>query len=162
MFENKKIELHTEVFNIKDLVDEVMNTMKLQFDKQQANTSFTAKGGNFMLSADRLHIMSVIYNLLDNALKYSKDHPQINVSLESKEQYIELSVQDNGIGIPAAYKDKVFDKFFRVPTGNRHNTKGYGLGLSYVAHIVSSHNGFIRLESEEGKGSTFIIRLPLA
>jgi len=162
MFESENIELHTESLNIKDLVENAMSTMKLQFDKQHAVTSFTVKGDNFILSADKLHIMSVVYNLLDNALKYSKGNPHIDVSLESQEQYAELRIKDNGIGIPAAYQEKVFDKFFRVPTGNRHNTKGYGLGLSYVAHIVRSHNGSIRLESEEGKGSIFIVRLPLA
>jgi two-component system phosphate regulon sensor histidine kinase PhoR len=100
--------------------------------------------------------------LLDNALKYSIENPVIKVSVNDLKQYLELRVADNGIGIAPEYKRKIFDQFFRVPSGNRHNIKGYGLGLSYVNEIVSSHQGYIEVESEPGKGSTFIVRLPFA
>ena len=160
MFEKKEIELKKEWFDCRELAEEVMNTMKLQFEKYYATISLKTEGDNFLIEADRLHITSVIYNLLDNALKYSKEKPVIQVRLKSKEQHIELSVEDNGIGIPAEYKSKIFDKFFRVPTGNRHDAKGYGLGLSYVSEVVKRHHGFITVESEPGRGSIFTAYIP--
>ena len=118
------------------------------------------EGNNFIVEADKLHITSVIYNLLDNALKYSKENPVIDVHLKSTREFLEFSVSDNGIGIPPAYKEKVFDKFFRVPTGDKHNIKGYGLGLSYVNEVVKRHHGNVAVESELGKGSTFTAKFP--
>lgn len=160
MFENKAIELNKEWFDIKILIDEVVKTMKLQFDKHHAKVNTTAVGDNFLLFADKLHITSVVYNLLDNALKYSKDNPEIDIQITANPHDISFSITDNGIGIPAAYKDKVFDKFFRVPAGNVHNTKGYGLGLSYVSQVVQKHEGQITVQSDLGKGSIFKVQLP--
>jgi two-component system phosphate regulon sensor histidine kinase PhoR len=104
--------------------------------------------------------VSVIFNLLDNALKYSSGQPHIRIGVKGGPSQVHLSVTDSGIGIPAEYQGKVFEKFFRVPTGNVHNAKGYGLGLSYVSYVIKKHQGSIKLQSEEGKGSTFIITLP--
>lgn len=160
VFEKKEIELKKEWFDCRQLADEVMNSMKLQFEKCHAKVNLETEGDNFTIEADKLHITSVIYNLLDNALKYSKENPVITVRLKAKEQHIELSVEDNGIGIPAEYKGKVFDKFFRVPTGDKHNAKGYGLGLSYVSEVIKRHHGFITVDSEFGKGSIFTAYIP--
>ncbi|MBL7742248.1 MAG: HAMP domain-containing histidine kinase [Chitinophagaceae bacterium] len=162
MFEKKEIELKKEQFDCKHLVEEVMNSMKLQFDKYHAKVKLHTEGDNFIIDADKLHITSVIYNLLDNALKYSKGDPVIDVKLSSCPEYIEFSVSDNGIGIEPAYREKIFDKFFRVPAGDKHNTKGYGLGLSYVAEVIRRHHGQLRVESELGKGSTFIAKVPFS
>lgn len=160
MFEKKEIALKKDQFDLLQLVSEVMTSMKLQFDKQKAVVHLEPAGNNFMIIADRLHITSVIYNLLDNALKYSDALPQILVRLVAHADYVELKVTDNGIGIAHAFQAKIFDQFFRVPTGDQHNTKGYGLGLSYVNHIVKRHHGFIEVESEPGVGSTFTVKLP--
>jgi len=160
VFENKEIELKKEWFDCKQLVEEVINTMKLQFEKTNAQVRFETEGEKFLIEADKLHISSVIYNLLDNALKYSKEDPQIDVCLRSKAEHIELSVTDNGIGIANEYKEKIFNKFFRVPSGDHHNTKGYGLGLSYVSNIAKRHQGFITVETELSKGSKFTVYLP--
>jgi two-component system phosphate regulon sensor histidine kinase PhoR len=159
MFENKEIELKYELMDMKDLVQEVTSSMRLQFEKHKAIVELTDEGDTHM-EGDRLHLVSVIYNLLDNAIKYSKGAPNINIHLSGNEHSLQLKVKDGGIGVPAEYKEKIFEKFFRVPTGNVHNAKGYGLGLSYVAHVIEKHKGFIRVESEEGFGSTFIISLP--
>jgi two-component system phosphate regulon sensor histidine kinase PhoR len=113
-----------------------------------------------MIKADRLHITSVIYNLLDNALKYSKANPSIHIDLASLPLTIEMSITDNGIGIPPEYQKKIFDKFFRVPTGDTHNVKGYGLGLSYVAYIIQRHKGMIEVESQPGIGTRLTTKLP--
>jgi two-component system phosphate regulon sensor histidine kinase PhoR len=160
MFEKNEMELKKEQFDYRQLVEEVMNSMKLQFEKYHAKVNLHTEGENFIVEADKLHITSVVYNLLDNALKYSKENPVIDVQLTATPESIGLSVSDNGIGIEPAYKEKIFDKFFRVPTGDKHNIKGYGLGLSYVAEVIKRHHGNIQVESELGKGSTFTARFP--
>jgi signal transduction histidine kinase len=161
MFEKKQLELNKEPFDLKELLTETMAIMRLQFEKHKAAVSFVCEEGSYMLEADKLHITSVIYNLLDNALKYSPGKPAIQVKLSAtNEHQLQLDIIDNGMGIASQHQSRIFEKFFRVPTGNQHNIKGYGLGLSYVAEVVKSHNGSIRLHSEEGKGSTFSILLP--
>ena len=160
MFENKEIALQKESFDLLQLTQEVMASMKLQFEKQNAIVTLETNGNNFVIEADKLHISSVIYNLLDNALKYSKEVPEIDIYLTSHQQHVSLKVSDKGIGIPREYRGKIFEKFFRIPGGDRHNIKGYGLGLSYVNHILHKHMGFIEVKSELGKGSTFIVNIP--
>ena len=159
MFEKKEIELKYEYFDLKSLVDEVVSSMKLQIEKYHAIVSVQTEG-NTSLQGDKLHLLSVIFNLLDNALKYGNGNIAVKFSLKEKADQLELSVSDNGIGIPPEYREKVFEKFFRVPAGDTHNTKGYGLGLSYVAHVIQKHNGKIEVESQQGLGTKFVITLP--
>ena len=159
MFEKKEIELKYELLDLKAVVDEVVSSMKLQIEKHHATVSVNAEGDT-SLQGDKLHLLSVVFNLLDNALKYGNGNIAVKFELKEKENEVELSVADNGIGISPEYKDKVFEKFFRVPLGNTHNTKGYGLGLSYVSHVVQKHKGKIAVESQPGLGSKFIITLP--
>jgi two-component system phosphate regulon sensor histidine kinase PhoR len=162
LFENKQIELKPERIDLPALAAEVMASMKLSFEKAGAVVQLSCEGEGLFVQADRMHMRSVITNLLDNALKYSRECPMLAIGVSRKGDYVGLSVADNGIGIPAAYREKVFEKFFRVPSDDVHNIKGYGLGLSYVHHIVTRHEGQITVESKEGKGSTFIIQLPAA
>ena len=103
---------------------------------------------------------SVVFNLLDNALKYSNTAPLINLDLQEKDNSVQLSVKDNGIGILPDFQKRIFEKFFRVPVGDRHNAKGYGLGLSYVAQVAEKHHGHVEVQSKPGNGATFIIYLP--
>lgn len=159
MFEKKEIELRYEPLNMKEIVDEVVASLKLQIEKHRAEVSADTIGDTG-LQGDRLHLQSVVFNLLDNALKYSNDRPEVKIAIEEKGNNIELSVADNGIGIAPEYKDRVFEKFFRVPAGNIHNTKGYGLGLSYVAHVVEKHKGKIDAENLPGGGAKFTVTLP--
>jgi two-component system phosphate regulon sensor histidine kinase PhoR len=159
MFEKKEIELKYEPVDLKDIVDEVVSSMRLQIEKHHANVSVNTEG-NTSLDGDRLHLLSVIFNLLDNALKYGNGNIAVKFDLKEKGNELELSVSDNGIGISQEYKERIFEKFFRVPAGNTHNTKGYGLGLSYVAHVIRKHKGEITVESQPGLGSKFIITLP--
>ncbi len=160
MFENRAPELKHENFDLAALVREVMQTMQLQLEKQHAQTSFTLKGNDFMICADRLHIASVMYNLVDNAIKYSRENSVIDLSITAENNFFTVKVADNGIGIDSAYRDKIFEKFFRVPHGNMHNVKGYGLGLSYAAHITRLHGGSIHAESNGAHGTAFVIKLP--
>ncbi len=159
MLEKKEIELKYEGLNLKDIVDEVISSMRLQIEKYHATVLVTVDGDT-KLKADRLHLLSVVFNLLDNALKYSNAQPSINVELKEKADDIEMNIIDNGIGISPEYRNKIFEKFFRVPTGDTHNAKGYGLGLSYVSHVVQKHNGKISFESQPGIGTKFTITLP--
>jgi two-component system phosphate regulon sensor histidine kinase PhoR len=138
-----------------------MTSMRLQFEKHQAKVRFMAgPAGKFDLCGDKLHFTSVVFNLLDNALKYTRSDPKVLINLHQEPDYLLLSVADNGIGIPEDYKDRIFEKFFRVPTGDHHNVKGYGLGLSYVAYVIQRHGGEINVRSEEGIGSQFKIKIP--
>lgn len=162
MFEKHQVELKEETVDLAALVKEVVNSMKLQFEKYKAKVNVQLHGYRFDIEADRLHVTSVLFNLLDNALKYSKENPSIHVELKEENERIELSITDNGIGIPAEFHKKIFDKFFRVPAGDTHNVKGYGLGLSYVAYVIQRHYGSIEVESQRGIGSRFIIKLPAA
>ena len=116
--------------------------------------------GDTSLEGDRLHLVSVLFNLLDNALKYSRDRPSITIAIKENGPHLQLTVADTGIGIPPEYHSRIFEKFFRVPHGNVHDAKGYGLGLSYVAHVVEQHQGTIEVQSQEGAGSRFVITLP--
>ncbi len=161
MFEKNQLELKNEPINISTLVNEVVRSMQLQFEKEHADVAIQLHGTQFTINGDKLHITSVLYNLLDNALKYSKENPAISITITDKGEAVQLAVADNGIGIGPAYKQKIFEKFFRVPHGDTHNIKGYGLGLSYVAQVVQEHGGTINVSSEEGKGSTFVVTFPV-
>jgi two-component system phosphate regulon sensor histidine kinase PhoR len=159
MFEKKEVDLKYEPVNIKDVVEEVVSSMKLQIEKNHATVTVNQEGDT-SLQGDRLHLVSVIYNLLDNALKYGNGSTEIKIEMKESGDQVMLTISDNGIGIPHEYKDKVFEKFFRIPSGDKHNTKGYGLGLSYVAHVIKKHKGKIEVESQQAVGTKFIITLP--
>ncbi|MEI6263948.1 MAG: ATP-binding protein [Sphingobacteriia bacterium] len=162
MFESDRIVLDKEWFNVDQLIAETIQSMQPLFDKQNAEIHFSNSEGPVNIFADKLHISSVVYNLLDNALKYSGLNAIIRISLSTPlNNIVEISITDNGIGIDNTFQKKIFEKFFRVPTGDTHNVKGYGLGLSYVSHIVKQHQGLIEVESLLGKGSTFTVRFPI-
>jgi two-component system phosphate regulon sensor histidine kinase PhoR len=161
-FEQNGLDLITEEVDLAGIIEEVLTSMKLMFEKQNATVAFHKHGLNFFVKGNAEHLTNAVYNLIDNALKYSKPGCTITIGLSHTNRQVILSVEDNGIGIPAEYQDKIFEKFFRVPQGDVHNAKGYGLGLSYVANVVKRHEGTIRIESEPGKGSRFIIAMPSA
>jgi two-component system, OmpR family, phosphate regulon sensor histidine kinase PhoR len=162
IFENKGIGFEPEPVDMLKTVDQILHSMKLVFEKQKAHVRFERRGDSFTIVGGSVHLTNVIYNLLDNALKYSGSDPHITITLEEDQHHVVLRVADKGIGIPGEYTRKIFDKFFRVPTGDVHNVKGYGLGLSYVQAVVRSHNGSIDVSSRPGEGSTFTISLPKA
>ncbi len=159
-FENNGVEHNAEPVELDKIIDQVLGSLKLVFERHQAKVSFTKEGSDFQLLGSSIHLTSVVYNLLDNALKYSKETPEIEIQLKEISNELILIVKDHGIGISSEYRKKVFEKFFRVPTGDVHNIKGYGLGLSYVESVIKSHKGSISIESEIGKWSAFTIRLP--
>jgi signal transduction histidine kinase len=159
-FENNGIEFNAEAVELDKIIDQVLGSLKLVLERQHAKISFSKEGTDFQLLGSSIHLTSVIYNLLDNALKYSKEIAEIKIELKATTDKLILIISDRGIGIAPEYRKKVFEKFFRVPTGDVHNIKGYGLGLSYVESVIKSHKGTIVVESEVGKGSCFKIILP--
>lgn len=159
---NEEVQYAREPVHLEKVIQSVLDSMKLVFEKNEAIVNFGKEGDDFTVNGDEDHLTGVIYNLLDNALKYVEKIPLINVQLKTLANEIEIRIQDNGMGIPNEYQKKVFDKFFRVPTGNVHDTKGYGLGLSYVKQVVSAHHGTIAIDSDKDKGSIFTIRIPKA
>jgi len=159
-FENQEIVIEKKPVDLRAVTQQVLDSLQLLFEKNKAHVSLEATGNSFVLDGEASHLTNVIYNLLDNALKYSPNEPTIKVLLQENADHIALTVQDNGLGIPSEYKTKIFEKFFRVPTGDVHNIKGYGLGLSYVSSVIKAHGGTVDVESEPGKGSNFTLTLP--
>ena len=160
MFEQDKVDMKLEIVDLNTLITDGIASMKLQFEKYKANVTTEFSNGDHLILADRIHITGVLYNLLDNALKYSTEPPEIMICISKKAGDILLSIADNGKGIPSELKERIFEKFFRVPHGDAYDARGYGLGLSYVQHVIKQHKGSIMVESELGKGSNFIITIP--
>lgn len=160
LFEKKEPQLKLESFDMNELIEDVLRSMKLQFDKFSAHVNFESEGANFFIKGDKIHLTNVVYNLIDNALKYSKEKPVIELLLKNKNNQLQLVVKDQGIGISQDLKNKIFDKFFRVPQGDQHDVKGYGLGLSYVSGVIKKHHGDIQVNSQINEGTSFTISLP--
>ncbi|MBU1008600.1 MAG: HAMP domain-containing histidine kinase [Bacteroidetes bacterium] len=153
--------LQLENIDLHEVINESVASKSLQAKKKDGQISAELQAERTIIRGDRVHMTNVVLNLLDNALKYTEGVPDIAVRSRSIPNAIEFSVQDNGIGISKQNQKRIFEKLYRVPTGNIHNVKGFGLGLSYVKAIVEKHGGTVHLDSEPKKGSTFYIRLPL-
>ena len=149
----KSLDFHELLFEVKDTFDfnQLVNGGKISIEN---NASI------FVIQADPIHITNVVYNLLDNAVKYCTSQPEIIISTKTEKKYLVVEIKDNGIGIRKEYLKMIFDKFYRVATGNIHDIKGFGLGLFYVKLIINEHNGTIDVKSKVGEGSTFTIKLP--
>lgn len=161
IFDRGKIKLKLKLADINDLVLSVINNFTIQVDKLGGKISGELNASKSELKIDTIHFTNVISNLVDNAVKYSPEKPEILVSTENRNGKLLIKVRDNGIGIKKEDQKRIFEKFYRVPTGNIHNVKGFGLGLSYVKKIVEEHQGTITLKSELNKGTEFEICLPL-
>lgn len=152
--------MQPERVSLKSIVDEVTQSMQIRFKQMNAQISIDTEGFDFDIVADRLHVQGVLINLIDNSLKYVEVSPKIAIKLFEESSRVILTVSDNGIGIPEEYISKIFDKFFRVPTQNRHNVKGYGLGLSYAAMVMKQHKGTISVENNKDAGCKFTLTFP--
>jgi two-component system phosphate regulon sensor histidine kinase PhoR len=161
IFDHGQLKLKTEEINIHDLIETVAQNFLLQIEKRDGRLEFLPEAEESVVQGDTMHLTNVVSNLIENAIKYTKQVPRISIATRNENDFIIISVSDNGIGISKEDQKRIFDKFYRVPTGNVHNVKGFGLGLSYVKLIVEHHHGTIRLKSEPGKGSRFDIHLPL-
>lgn len=152
--------LHKEMTDMHEVLTEVVRNIGIQIEIKDGQIVKEFNAINSIVEIDRMHLVNVVQNLLDNANKYTPVKPQIIVATRDSTNGLVLSIQDNGIGISKAHQKKIFDKLYRVPEGNIHNFKGFGLGLSYVKTVVESHGGFIKLESELKKGTKFEVFLP--
>jgi len=161
-FDGEQQKMESEQIDLKSLIDQTMKSMNLQFKNNGVNPHYEVHGSNFRIDGDKVHITNVLYNLLDNAIKYSDKNPQIELILSEKEKSIQLEVKDQGEGIEEEYHSKIFDRFFRIPTNNIHDVKGHGIGLHYVKEVLERHEGNIEVVSSKGNGSSFIIKLPKA
>jgi two-component system phosphate regulon sensor histidine kinase PhoR len=162
-FEKMEVKISKERLLAREWIAEVVHSVKPLSEAKKAAIVIDIRPEELSLFADKNHICSVLQNLLENAIKYADSNKsllEINIVAWEEEGIFYLKVKDNGIGIAAQYQGKVFDKFFRVPTGDQHDTKGYGLGLSYVKEIIRLHQGAVILESELKSGTTFTISIP--
>jgi two-component system phosphate regulon sensor histidine kinase PhoR len=146
--------------NVHDLIHQAVGSVKLAVDKKGGQIFTDLHATDDRIIADRTHVQNVIYNLLDNAVKYTPGVPEIRIITKDAPNAFEFIIKDNGIGISRENSRRIFEKLYRVPTGNVHDVKGFGLGLSYVKAIVDKHGGQVWVESEPGNGSEFHVRLP--
>jgi two-component system phosphate regulon sensor histidine kinase PhoR len=158
--DRENLALKSETVDLHALIPEVTSAFLLQVNERKGTLRTELKAARHAITGDPVHLTNVLFNLVDNAIKYSAERVDVMIATSSDAEGIELRVQDHGIGISRDDQRHVFERFYRVPTGNVHNVKGFGLGLHYVQQIVHAHHGTIRLRSEPGKGSTFILRLP--
>jgi len=156
-----ELHLHKENCDMHELIAEAASSKKLQADQKLGQLRVELNAEQTLIEGDKIHLKNVVLNLLDNAIKYAEHAPEIIIRTRNIPHALEISVQDNGPGISKANQKRIFEKLYRIPTGNIHNVKGFGLGLSYVKSIVEQHGGTINLNSELKKGTIFYIRLPL-
>jgi two-component system phosphate regulon sensor histidine kinase PhoR len=161
IFDRGRIRLKKKKTDINDLVHNVISNFDLQVRDRAGSITGEFSAENAVMEVDPVHITNVISNLVDNAIKYSKKAPEIRISTSNRNGELVIQVADSGIGIKKEDQRRIFEKFYRVPTGNVHNVKGFGLGLSYVKKIVEEHRGTVKLKSEVNKGTEFEIAIPV-
>ncbi|MBN1199902.1 MAG: HAMP domain-containing histidine kinase [Bacteroidales bacterium] len=160
VLEKGEMKMHLERIDLHSIIRDVIKSIRIQVEIKDGEIHTNLRAKPSILEGDRVHLTNLVYNLLDNATKYTPRKPEIRVTTENSTHGITLSVYDNGTGISKQEQKKIFDKLYRIPTGNIHNVRGFGLGLSYVKAIVGVHRGKITVESEINKGSVFRIYLP--
>ena len=156
-----QIKMNIELLDMHELIRKITDSFALMVNSSNGTLNMALNADNHLIFGDRTHLTNTITNLIENGIKYSSNSPEILINTLSDDKNFIISVSDKGVGIPQKSITKIFDNFYRVPHGNIHNVKGYGLGLGYVKKIVHLHHGRIEVQSEEGKGSTFTIYLPL-
>lgn len=160
--ERQEIKLNLQKLNAHDIIHKVADNLSLQIQEREGTLALKLAAHNHVIDADDVHFSNIIFNLLDNAIKYSKERPKIEVETVNQNGMLAIRVKDNGIGMNKETQARVFEKFYRAHTGNLHNVKGFGLGLSYVKAIAEAHGGKVKVDSTPGRGSTFTVFFPLA
>lgn len=160
VFDREDTNIRLNSIRMNEIIDDVLDSMKIQSENKNAIIQFHNTSSNSSILGDSIHLTNVVYNILDNALKYSNVDPKIDIVMQEDLENVIITIQDNGKGIPKEYIGKIFDRFFRVPTSDQHDVKGHGLGLSYVKDVIQKHNGNITVESKQTHGTKFIISIP--
>ncbi|MBK7308022.1 MAG: HAMP domain-containing histidine kinase [Chitinophagaceae bacterium] len=161
LLDKNEVQLNMKRLLAHDIIVNVLNNINLQVEEKGGKIDVELEAENDLILADEVHFTNVINNLLDNAVKYSKDNLHIKLSTKNAGNHLKIKIEDNGIGMNKETLNRIFEKFYRAHTGNVHNVKGFGLGLSYVKTMIDAHHGNIKAESVLGKGSSFTISLPL-
>ena len=159
-WEKKEVQIHLEPVDLHQIIERAVQNISLQVEQKGGVIEMSLDAEKTLMSLDKTHISNIIHNLLDNANKYTPKNPKISILTRNVNRGIEVVIEDNGIGIGREPKKHIFEKFYRVHTGNRHDVKGFGLGLSYVKTIIELHGGRVSVESELGKGSRFTLLFP--
>jgi two-component system phosphate regulon sensor histidine kinase PhoR len=159
--ERDNIELNIEKLDLVELISSISPSIELKVNDKKGTLQLNLTASNTVVNADRIHLTNILHNLVDNAVKYTRDHPVIQISLhDGPGKKLILAIQDNGIGIAREHQRRVFDKFYRVPTGNLHNVKGFGLGLFYVKTVCKQHRWHLEMDSKPGEGTIIRIIMP--
>ena len=158
--ETGAMRLYVQALNVHELVKVVVKNMAVKFHKQGVKVDLALEASNPNVVADRIHLTNILFNLIDNAVKYSGEDPHIVIRTAQTPDGLSLEIQDNGVGIAKEHLGKVFERLYRVPTGNVHDVKGFGLGLSYVKNVVERHGGSVHIASRVGEGTTLKLLLP--
>jgi two-component system phosphate regulon sensor histidine kinase PhoR len=161
--ERQEVDLNLKPLNVHVVIKDVVENFVLQLDEKNGKVELQLNATNDLVNADEVHFSNLVNNLVDNAVKYAKENipPAINLTTHSNSKHFIMKIEDNGIGMNRETVKKIFERFYRAHTGNVHNVKGFGLGLSYVKTMVEAHHGEIKAESTLGKGTTFTLILPL-
>ncbi|HRG25295.1 MAG TPA: HAMP domain-containing sensor histidine kinase [Chitinophagaceae bacterium] len=161
--EKQEVDLNLKPVHVHEIIKDVVGNFALQLESKNGKVDLLLNATNDLVEADEVHFSNLVNNLVDNAVKYARDNnpPQIRISTQSGSKYFNLRIEDNGIGMNRDTLKRIFERFYRAHTGNMHNVKGFGLGLSYVKTMVEAHHGEIKAESTLGKGSVFTIDIPL-
>lgn len=160
LLEKDELSLNLQPIDVHQLISSTVENLQLQLDGKNGKVQLQLNAHQPIIKADEVHFSNLIFNLLDNAIKYSKDNLEVRISTTNTRKNLVISIADNGIGMSRDTVNRIFEKFYRAHTGNVHNVKGFGLGLSYVKAIVDAHKGKIRVESILGKGSRFTLEFP--
>jgi two-component system phosphate regulon sensor histidine kinase PhoR len=158
--DKKEIEFKFENLSLHSVIERAVDTIEIQVHQKNGKITLRLKAEEPVIYGDSEHLTNLVNNLLDNAIKYSPETPDITVETKNNEKGILLSVEDKGIGMTKSVQSKIFERFYRQSSGNIHDVKGFGLGLNYVRAIIDAHKGSVTVNSEPGKGSRFDIFLP--
>jgi two-component system, OmpR family, phosphate regulon sensor histidine kinase PhoR len=161
LIDREKLKLNLKPIDLHFIIQDVVNNISLQIEHKQGQIETNLLAETHFIHGDKTHIENIIFNLLDNAIKYSNENLLIEIISRDRKEGIEIEFKDNGVGISKEQRKHIFDKFYRVHTGNLHDVKGFGLGLSYVKEMVEAHGGKIDVKSEIGVGSSFTIHFPM-
>jgi len=162
LMEKQELKLNLKQLHAHTIIKDVLDNYRLQLEEKEGKVELFLNAKNDLIDADEIHFTNLVSNLIDNAIKYSSDKVLIRITTHSSNKFLVIGVEDNGIGMSKETVKRVFEKFYRAHTGNVHNVKGFGLGMSYVKTVIDAHKGRIRVDSVLGKGSTFTIEMPLA
>jgi len=160
LLDRQELQLNLQPVHIHDIINDVADNFKLQLEEKNGRAELQLNAKNDLLEIDEVHFTNLISNLVDNAIKYSKDNPVVKITTHNTKKNMVIRLEDNGIGMNKETQRRIFEKFYRAHTGNVHNVKGFGLGLSYVKTIVDAHFGKIKVDSTVGKGTVFTMEFP--